>query len=163
MTPEERQQRIESYGAAHALLTAALERFPREMWQFRPAPDAWTIHEIIVHIADSEVNSYVRCRRFIAEPGSAVLGYDEGQWARALHYHEQSPEGAVELFRWLRGLSYELIKTVPESTWANTVHHSENGLMTMDDWLVTYERHVRDHVAQMQVVYDSICGPSKTV
>jgi hypothetical protein len=155
MTPKERQNLIESYGAAHQLLTAALERFPREMWLFRPAPDLWTIHEIIVHIADSEVNSYVRCRRFIAEPGSAVLGYDENQWARALHYHEQSTEAAIELFRWLRGLSYALIKNLPESTWANTVHHSENGPMTMDDWLTVYERHVRDHVAQMQAVYDA--------
>jgi hypothetical protein len=155
MIPKERQNLIESYGAAYQLLTAALERFPREMWQFRPAPDLWTIHEIIVHIADSEVNSYVRCRRFIAEPGSAVLGYDENQWAHALHYHEQSPEAAIELFRWLRGLSYALIKDLPESTWANTVNHSENGLMTMDDWLTIYERHVRDHIAQMQAVYDA--------
>jgi hypothetical protein len=156
MASEERQNLIESYGAAYPLLAAALARFPREMWQFRPAPDVWTIHEIIVHIADSEVNSYVRCRRFIAEPGSAVLGYDETRWARALHYHEQSTEAAIELFRWLRAMSYELIKNLPESAWANTVHHSENGLMTMDDWLTVYERHVRDHIAQMQAVYDAL-------
>jgi hypothetical protein len=68
---------IDSYGAAYEKLTAALPQFPREMWQYRAAPNGWTIHEIIVHIADSEANSYARCRRFIAEPGSTVMAYDE--------------------------------------------------------------------------------------
>jgi hypothetical protein len=153
-TPQERSARIESYGRAHTKLVSALERFPREMWQFRPALDRWTIHEIIVHIADSEANSYIRCRRFLAEPGSAVLGYDEERWARELRYHDRSADDALELFRWLRGASYALIADLPESAWSNTVHHSENGVMTLDDWLDTYERHVPEHIAQMQLVYD---------
>lgn len=155
MTPEQRLAKIESYGAAFQRLSEALLRFPREMWQFRPSPDAWTIHEIIVHIADSEANSFIRCRRFIAEPGSQVLGYDENQWARSLRYHQQSPEDALSLFQCLRKNSYELIKELPEAVWANTVVHSENGVMTMDDWLDTYERHIRDHISQMQAVYDA--------
>jgi hypothetical protein len=154
MTDHNRDEKIASYGSAYQKLMAALERFPREMWQYRPSADRWTIHEIVVHIADSEVNSYIRCRRFLAEPGSTVLGYDEGRWARELHYHEQSTGDALELFKWLRQKSYELIKNLPDATWSNTVHHSENGLMTMDDWLDTYERHIPEHVEQMQAVYE---------
>ena len=151
MTAEERQGLIESYGNAYDLLTAAIKQFPREMWKFRPDVNSWTVHEIIVHITDSEANSYVRCRRLIAEPGSVVLGYDEMRWAKELDYHAQSPEDALKLFRWLRRKSYTLIRSLPESTWAHTVEHSENGTMTMDEWLVTYERHIPDHIAQMQV------------
>lgn len=82
MTSDERFRKIESYGAAHDLFgRGALARFPRAMWHYRPAPDRWTIHEIVVHITDSEANSYIRCRRLLAEPGSAVLGYDEARWA----------------------------------------------------------------------------------
>jgi hypothetical protein len=154
MNAETRQQKIESYGAAHAALTAALDRFPQAMWQFRPAPDRWTIHEIVVHITDSEANSYVRCRRFLAEPGSAVLGYDEWTWAKALDYHGQSAAEALELFKWLRRLSYNLVKDQPDEAWANSVQHSESGLMTLDRWLDIYERHIPDHIAQMQAVYD---------
>ena len=153
MTPEERKQKIKSYGNAYARLTEAVSHFPREMWQYRPSPERWTIHEIIVHITDSEANSYIRCRRFIAEPGSSVLGYDESKWARELHYHAQSPEEALELFKWLRHKSYTLIQNLPASAWAHTVDHTENGIMTMDDWLDTYERHIPDHVRQMQAVY----------
>ena len=40
----------------------ALTQFPREMRQWKPAPDQWSIHEVIVHLADSEANGYARCR-----------------------------------------------------------------------------------------------------
>jgi hypothetical protein len=154
VTPEERKQKIASYGGAYPLLVASIERYPRQMWQYRPAPGRWTIHEILVHLADSEANSYVRCRRFLAEPGSPVLGYDEEKWARELNYHEQSPEDAQELFKWLRQKSYSLIQDLPEAAWANTVDHSESGLMTLDDWLDIYERHIPEHLAQMQANYE---------
>lgn len=154
MTPEERKKKIVSYGAAYPTLVSAIKAFPRGMWQFRPALDRWTIHEVLVHIADSEANSYIRCRRFLAEPGSSVLGYDEARWARDLHYHEQSPEDSIELFKWLRNKSYTLIKDLPDMVWANTVNHTENGIMTMDDWLDTYERHIPEHIQQMRKNYE---------
>lgn len=151
MTTTERNALIESYGNAYYLLVEALKEFPREMWQWKPAPDKWSIHEVLIHIADSEANSYVRCRRFIAEPGSGVYGYDENRWAKNLDYHSQSIEDALELFKWLRRASYNLIKGVDEQTWLTaTIQHSENGTMTFDDWLRTYEEHVPVHIRQMQ-------------
>jgi hypothetical protein len=161
MTIEERSKKIQSYGAAYPLLVSALERYPREMWQFRPAPDRWTIHEILVHIADSEANSYIRCRRLLAEPGSAVLGYDEKKWASDLHYHDQSVEDALELFKRLRQKSNTLIQDLPEPVWANTVDHSESGWITLDDWLTTYERHIPEHIEQMQSNYEDWVSQKK--
>ncbi|MBP7688978.1 MAG: DinB family protein [Thermoflexales bacterium] len=155
LTHAERHRKIESYGQAHQILTAALAQFPREMWQYRAAPDRWTIHEVIVHITDSEANSYIRGRRFIAEPGTQIAAYDEMRWATALRYHDQSTEAALELFKWLRSNTYELIKSLPAEVWAHIAEHSEAGPMTMDDWLDTYERHIPDHIAQMQAVYEA--------
>jgi hypothetical protein len=155
MTTEERAQKIESYGNAYDEMARELERFPREMWGWRSPEDPWTIHQIVVHMADSEANSYVRCRKFIAEPGSAVAAYDEPTWAATLKYGEQSADDAMELFRWLRGNTYKLVKDLPESTWSNTIYHPENGVMTMDDWLDIYESHVREHMEQAGKIYEA--------
>ena len=76
------------------------------MWYFRPSKDRWTLHEVIIHITDSEANSYIRGRRFLAEPGGTVLGYDEEKWAVELGYPDQSTEDALELFKWLRHNTY---------------------------------------------------------
>lgn len=155
MITQDRAQKIESYGTAYTQLTEAIKQFPREMWHFKLSPDDWSIHETIVHITDSEANSFVRCRRFIAEPGEAVMAYDENRWMRALHYDTQSTEDAVELFKMLRLATYKLIKTLPDSVWSNTVYHPENGTMTLDDWLDVYERHIPEHVSQMQRNYEA--------
>ncbi len=154
-TNADRQRKIEAYGQAYQILIDALAGFPIEMWQYRPAPDRWTIHEIIVHITDSEANSYIRGRRFIAEPGTQISAYDEMRWATALDYHAQSTETALELFKWLRGSTYDLIKSLPDDVWSHTLDHPEVGPMTLDDWLDTYERHIPDHIAQMQAVYEA--------
>jgi hypothetical protein len=155
MNSQARQLKIEHYGNAYNILTNAIKRFPKEAWHFRSPDDPWTIHEIVVHITDSEANSFVRCRHFIAQPGEPILAYDENQWARALDYEGQSAEDALELFRWLRLMSYRLIKSLPESAWSNTVYHPENGVMTLDDWLDVYASHIPDHVEQMNRIYEA--------
>lgn len=155
MDSEQRRHKIESYAIAHADLVDALRHFPKEMWHFRSADDPWSIHEVVVHITDSEVNSYTRCRRCIAEPGQSVMAYDENRWATALHYQDQDTDDALELFKWLRLRTYKLIQTLPESTWSHTIEHPENGTMTLDDWLDTYERHVLEHIQQMQRIYEA--------
>ena len=74
MTPEERLQKIESYGNAHALLVETLKEFPREMWKFRDEHGCWSIHEHIVHITDSEANSYIPMPQAHRRAGRAADG-----------------------------------------------------------------------------------------
>ena len=153
MNATERSARIVSYGQAYETLTTALKDFPKEMWDWRAAHDPWTIRQIVVHITDSEANSFVRFRRAIAEPGSGVLNYDEMQWADGLRYADQDPDDALQLFKWLRGNTYKLVRMLPESAWANTVQHSVIGSMTLEQLLDMYERHVPEHIEQMQRIH----------
>src|SRR5689334_18125899 len=103
MDREELQRKIESYGRGYETLLEGIKDIPREMWHYRGQRDPWTIHEVLVHVTDSEVNSFVRGRKGIAEPNTQVLGYDENVWAKALRYEDQSVDDAIELFKWLRG------------------------------------------------------------
>ena len=153
MNAETRTHNITSYGNAHALLVAALQHFPREMWNFKPASDQWSIHEIMIHLADSEANSYIRCRRCIAEPGQAVMAYDEHQWAAALRYRDQRIEEALDLFKALRVQTHQLIQSLPDPVWAHTLEHPEHGTLSLDDWLEVYEQHIPQHIEQMRDVY----------
>ena len=155
LTPERRARKIASYGGAYERLVAGLGAFPPEMWDFRDEHGCWSIREHLIHIADSEANSYIRCRRLIAEPGQPLMAYDENGWAEALGYAEGSAEDALELFRALRGQSYALIRSLPESVWGNTCYHPENGDMTLDDWLLVYEAHIPEHLSFMRENYDA--------
>jgi hypothetical protein len=145
-----RSERIESFSKAYELLIDSLKEFPKDMWQFKPAPNKWSIHEVLVHIADSEASSFARARKIICESGSTVMVYDENKWAQRLNYHTQSVEDSLELFRLSRLMTYRIIKDLPEDTWNNFIIHPENGKMTLDDWLECYEVHIPIHIRQMQ-------------
>jgi hypothetical protein len=150
MSAADRKLLLESYGSSYMRLKQTLELIPRDMWQYKPKPAEWSIHEIILHLADSEANLYVRARRFIAEPGSKVLAFDHDRWTGSLNYHEQNPETALQLFRYLRELTYELLVLQPENVWDNTVEHSEFGVMTLDEWLERAAKHSDDHIKQIK-------------
>lgn len=149
MTHAERKKMIELYAQGPAQLVEALKEFPREMWQFKPAPDRWSVHEIIVHLADSEANSFVRCRFLIAEPGKTVMPYDQDVWTEKLNYHAQSTDDAIELFKVLRRTSYHLIRDLPESAWSAKLQHPEHGDYSFDRWLEIYAKHTGGHINQM--------------
>ena len=151
VTADRRSGLIESYGQAHKKITASLREFPREMWQWQPPFGKWTIHQNLLHLADSEANSYVRCRMFAAQPGGTVMAYDQDLWASRLGYHEQSADDALALFGMLRRMSHDLIRRLPEKAWENTIEHPENGTMKFIDWLRTYENHT--HIGQMRRVF----------
>ena len=155
MTPADRESKIASYGRAYETLMESLRRFPEEMWDFRDEHGCWSIREHLAHIADSEANSYIRCRRFIAEPGLPLMAYDENGWAASLGYPQQDVQSSLELFRLLRQQTYTLITTLPESAWASVCYHPENGDMTLDDWLDVYEAHIPEHLGFMQENYDA--------
>ena len=154
MTPAERYTKIAAYGGAPERLMHALKQFPKEMWQYKPAPNRWSIHEIIIHLADSEANSFVRCRCFVAEPGKTIMPYDQDLWASKTGYHRQDADDALELFRLLRKMSFDLIRMLPEQSWQSRIMHPESGEMLFERWLEIYEAHIPKHIEQMRRNYE---------
>lgn len=144
---------LETYARAHQKLIAALVKYPRPMWDYKPSPRQWSVREIIVHLADAEVNGYIRCRRIIAEPGLPIFAYDQDKWNDTLAYAAQDPDDALELFRLLRKMTYTLLRRQPEAAWSRTLEHPEAGTVTLERWLEIYAQHAETHLAQLQRVF----------
>src|SRR5438132_297639 len=111
MDATERNLKIEQYGKDYEALKEKIESLSPDEILFKPAPEKWSAHEMVVHIADAEANSYVRLRRALAEPGQPAMAYDQDKWAGMLDYHSQSLQDHLELFRLLRKASYDLVRT----------------------------------------------------
>ena len=153
MNNPDRKIKIEHYEKAYEEIIHAIKEFPAEMWQYKPSNDRWSIHEILIHIADSEVNSYSRCRKIIAESGTKIFGYNQDKWSAMLMYIQQDTDTALELFRLLRKLTFDLIKNLDDDVWSRTADHEFYGPITLDNWLEMYEPHIPGHISQMKGVY----------
>jgi hypothetical protein len=150
MTNEERDEKIELYGRGFDLLKAALAEVPQEAMKFKPEPKEWSVHEIIIHLADSETNSALRARKLIVEPGETLMGYDQDQWAVKLNYHEQDIEDALEATRIARKTTYALLKRQPEEIFTHWIKHPQmEGQYTFEKWINIYSAHIPGHIEQI--------------
>ena len=151
MTPKERLEKIDLYGQGFDLLTATLTGVPKEAWQFKPKPGEWSVHEIIIHIADSEANSALRARMLAAEPGGTIMGYDQDVWAEKLNYHEHDAEDALQVTKFARLTTYKWLKTLPDEIFSHAVRHPEyEEPYTFDMWLDIYSAHIPGHIDQIK-------------
>ena len=145
----DRLARIEAFAEGATEVGEAWRAVPAAARRFRPALGEWSPHELIIHLADADVNGHLRFRKLVAEPGATVPGYEQDAWAERLDYHGQDPELAIELMAHLRRVTHPILESLDDETWTHTVEHSERGTWTMDDWLRTYTDHVDDHLAQI--------------
>jgi hypothetical protein len=151
MSPEERKLKIKRYGKGYAMLKETLADIPRKAWKFKPAPSEWSIHEIIIHLADSETNAALRARLLAAEPGRAVMAYDQDKWALRLNYHDQDVEDALKLVKAARKMTYKWLKTLPDEVFENTVLHAEyDKPYSFEMWLALYSEHIPGHIEQIK-------------
>jgi hypothetical protein len=154
MFREERLEMLESFARGPGLLNAALRQFPKKMWLYKPSLDRWSIHEIILHLADSEATAYIRCRGFIAQPGRQVLDFDPARWAGSLGYYYQSTREALELIPRLRKMTCRLLANLSDAFWSSSVEHRKDGPMTLETWVGLQERHIPHHLQHMLQNYE---------
>ena len=75
--------------AAPARLAKLLKGVSPAKARKRPAPDKWSISEIVAHIADTELVGGYRIRAILGQPGTPIIGFDQDEWVKALHYDKR--------------------------------------------------------------------------
>lgn len=156
MNQEERNEKVEVYGRGFDLFTAALAEMPREAWEFKPAPREWSVHEVVVHMADSETMGAIRLRKLIVEPGSTLMTYAEAKWADLLDYRNQDMEDALQILKLTRQTTYRLLKTLPDQVFMHSVSHPEYDVpYTIEKWLDIYSRHIPEHIEQLKKTFQA--------
>ena len=140
---------IRRYAEGPALIRRTLARVPAEALQWRPASGKWSVHEIILHCADSESHSHGRIRFLLAEPTPLIVGYDQDRWATTLEYHNLPIEAALATIDAVRANTVPLLERVPDEAWSRTGQHSQSGTYTADDWLTIYAEHLEVHARQI--------------
>ena len=151
MNTPKRQKLIELYGRGFKLLNATLADVPEEALQFKPEPSEWSVHEIIIHIADSESNAALRARMLAVEPGGFIMGYDQDIWANELDYHQHDVDYALQVIKYARLTTYKWLKKLPESVFSHTVRHPEyDEPYTFEMWLEIYSDHIPGHIEQIK-------------
>ena len=154
MLADERQKLIELYRGGYAAVAEALLKITPEELDFKPGPEKWSVREIIHHLGDSEMTAAVRLRLLIAEDRPTLHGYDHDEFARRLYY-DRPHEASLELFRFARQSTAEILDRLTPAEWVREGTHTEAGPYGVEAWLKTYSQHAHKHARQIRVARDA--------
>jgi hypothetical protein len=143
---------LERFRRGPELVAVAITGAAGAELDFVPAPDKWSIRQILCHLADSEMVCADRFRRVIAEDNPTIVGYDEKAWARNLDYSRRKISQALDTFRRTRAENYALLKELPEATFTRTGTHTERGPVSLLQLLRMDAEHAENHARQLQAL-----------
>ncbi len=131
----------QAYAEGPRLLEAAVAGIAPDELHFTPGPEHWSIHENVVHVADTDLVA-ARMRYVIAEPEATLVSFDQTKWTKALDYRSQSLEGALALLRAIRASTTAMLKRAPAEAWEQVGINTEAGPQTLE-WIV---EHFAEHI-----------------
>ncbi|MBL8695589.1 MAG: DinB family protein [Planctomycetes bacterium] len=123
---------------------------PAEIRGRKPGPGKWSVNEIVLHVADTEIVYSDRVRRALSTERAEVAAFDQDVWASSMAYSALDAELAMDAFAALRRYNYALLKRQPAAAFGRTLIHSENGEMTLRKVVESMARHPKAHVAQIE-------------
>jgi uncharacterized damage-inducible protein DinB len=109
----------------------------------------WTIRQVVHHVPDSHLNSYIRFRLALTEDVPTIKPYAEAAWAELADAKRGPVEPSLELLRALHRRWLALLKSLDDAAWARTFRHPERGESKLDWNLGLYAWHGRHHLAQI--------------
>ena len=126
----------------HQLGDAGLER--------RTAPGKWTVREILIHLADTEIAFAFRLRQALAEDHHIIQPFDQDKWA--ISYAAYSARVALETFLTLRRWNLALIAGTNQDAFLKPLSHPERGQMTFQVLVETMAGHDLNHISQFEKI-----------
>jgi hypothetical protein len=131
---------------------------PRDAWDWREEPAAWTPIEVLAHLADGETTNWMpRIERILSGAGRFVPFDRQAGFAR---YRDWTADALVGEFGQLRRANLEKLDRLGLSAphLRLTGEHPEFGTVTLEQLLATWAAHDMAHVAQLSRIFARAFG-----
>jgi hypothetical protein len=114
----------------------------------QPAPDAWSVAQILHHLADAELQQSLRLRRMLVEDNPPWGSWDGAAYADQLAYDVRPAADALTLVLSLRHVNVRLLASLSAEQWRRTTEHPEHGPIDVARVVELIVEHTRAHVLQ---------------
>jgi uncharacterized damage-inducible protein DinB len=116
-------------------------------------PDGWSARQVVHHLADSHINSYVRFKLALTEDVPTIKPYDEAAWARLSDSRDTPVETSLALLEALHARWTALLRGMDDAAFKRAFRHPEHGReMTLAHNLALYAWHGRHHLGHIRSV-----------
>jgi hypothetical protein len=145
----EREQFIRDIEKTPGQLRAAIQGLSEEQLDTPYRDGGWTVRQVIHHVPDSHLNSYIRFKLALTEDEPTIKPYMEDRWAELADSRVTPIDTSLTLLDSLHQRWVLLLRSFRSDDWKKTFRHPEVGLLTLDKTLGLYSWHGKHHVAHI--------------
>lgn len=143
-----RNQQIETLRILPDCLRAAVLDLDDSQLDTPYREGGWTVRQLVHHVADSHLNSYLRFKLALTEDSPTISAYDENAWAH-LSDSRMPISVSLDLLTAVHSRLVHLLGQMTDADFARTFRHPERGLVTLANNLAVYDWHSRHHTAHI--------------
>jgi len=149
LTESLKQASLADIARAPANLRAAVNGLSDVQLDTPYRPGGWTVRQVVHHVPDSHLNSYVRFKLGLTEDEPTIKPYAEDRWAELADTKSTPIEVSLTLLESLHDRWVRLLRSLTPEEWKRTFRHPELGAMTLEKTLALYAWHGRHHVTHI--------------
>ena len=145
-------QGIEEIAALPAKLREVVARLGEQRMETPYREGGWTARQVVHHLADSHINSYVRFRLALTENCPTVKPYDESHWAELFDAKTAPVDVSLGLIESLHARWVMLLRSMTPTDFEREFQHPERGRVTLAQNVRLYAWHCRHHLAHLGLI-----------
>jgi len=146
---QDRARFIEEIAQTPANLRAAVAGLSEQQLDTSYRPGGWTVRQVVHHVPDSHMNSYIRFRLALTEEEPTIKPYDQSRWAELVDSRTAPIEISLVLLESLHERWVRLLRSLSPADWRRQFRHPELGPVSLEKNLSLYAWHGRHHVAHI--------------
>jgi hypothetical protein len=149
VTPAQRKQYIAEIAALPRNLREAVAGLTDTQLDAPYRAGGWTIRQLVHHVADSHVNSYIRFKLALTENEPTIKPYDEKRWAELPEARSAPVDISLDLLEALHRRWVMMLEHMSDADFERTYQHPEIGAVRLGSAVASYAWHCRHHVAHI--------------
>jgi hypothetical protein len=153
--PNSREQRarlIEDIAATPERMRKAVEGLTEQQLDTPYREGGWTVRQVVHHVPDSHMNSYIRFKLALTEHEPTIKPYDEAQWAELIDAKDAPIETSLQLLEALHRRWVMLLQSLSDEHVNKQFTHPELGQVSLDKNIAIYAWHGKHHVAHINAL-----------
>ncbi len=136
-------------GVVPEALEAEVRALGRDGARWRPAPDEWSVAEVIGHLIEAERRGFAgRIREILAADEPELAGWDQWAVAAARDDRRADPDVLAAELRAMRIDGIALVRRLSPSDLARTGRHPVIGTLRVEELIAEWLHHDRAHLRQ---------------
>lgn len=151
-TADEIRENIKRIETLPAKVEALIKNFSSSQYETTYREGGWTARQVIHHLADSHMNSYIRFKWTLTEDTPIIKAYDEKLWAETPEA-KLDPAMSLTLLKALHVKWVDMLNLLtPEDLNRSFIHPETKKHVRLDRLIALYAWHGEHHLAHLEII-----------